>query len=365
MRAVKLPRFRIAAHAAGDSALGDHQVAVHASVIPPGEVPSEVHLIPAGEIATRDGRGPYALRDAQAVIDLSRAYHDGNPIPIDYDHQTEYTAKNGAGAPASGWITSLHARADGIWGTVEWTPPARERIRNKEYRYLSPVFAYRKDGTIIALVRAGLLNNPNLALTAINSTLHHEEDMSQTEFKAFLQRVAAVLGLTGAADEDAVLTAVNSTVTSERTNREAVAALRGKLQLTDAAGADEILVAAQASAVVDPKRYVPVETYTAMSDQLAAMKCEKSEQAADAAIAAGKVVPSNRQWAIDYHSRDPQGFADFIGKQVAVLQPGEEKRRPDFKQASTTLSDTERAICAASGISEDSFLKTRNAHKES
>jgi hypothetical protein len=52
---------------------------------------------------------------------------------IDYDHK----ARTGE---AAGWVKNAEARPDGLWLQVEWTPPAAQRIKNKEYRYFSPEF---------------------------------------------------------------------------------------------------------------------------------------------------------------------------------------------------------------------------------
>lgn len=127
-----------------------------------------VHLLPAGEFMGRDGRGPYRA-DASAIL---QAYANwGMPLAIDYDHQGVNTAKNGAPAPAAGWIKRLVNQNDGLWGDVEWTPRAQAMIAAGEYLYLSPVFDHTKSGTAIRLLGAGLTNSPNLHLTAIASRL--------------------------------------------------------------------------------------------------------------------------------------------------------------------------------------------------
>ncbi|MEI7510613.1 MAG: phage protease [Candidatus Peregrinibacteria bacterium] len=38
---------------------------------------------------------------------------------------------------AAGWITELEIREDSLWGLVNWTPKARESIRDGEWRYIS------------------------------------------------------------------------------------------------------------------------------------------------------------------------------------------------------------------------------------
>lgn len=54
-------------------------------------------------------------------------------LDIDYDHK----ATNGE---AAGWVRQADARSDGLWLLVEWTKTARQKIKEKAYRYFSPEF---------------------------------------------------------------------------------------------------------------------------------------------------------------------------------------------------------------------------------
>ena len=50
---------------------------------------------------------------------------------IDYDHKAD-------GGKAAGWVKGAEVREDdALWLNVEWTDPAKEAIKNKEYRYFS------------------------------------------------------------------------------------------------------------------------------------------------------------------------------------------------------------------------------------
>ncbi len=57
-------------------------------------------------------------------------------IVVDYEHQT----LEGAKAPASGWIKELKKENDKLYAKIKWTEKAKKMIKNREYRYLSPVF---------------------------------------------------------------------------------------------------------------------------------------------------------------------------------------------------------------------------------
>lgn len=133
--------------------------------------PGAVHLVPAGTFRGRDGRGLYRLTDGRAVIERSFARSDGQPLPIDYDHQLEFAEQNGRGAPAAGWVTRMEPRDDGVWGVVEWTDAGARQVADREYRFLSPVFAHTADGEVRAVLRVGLTNKPNLNLTALHAAI--------------------------------------------------------------------------------------------------------------------------------------------------------------------------------------------------
>ncbi|SNS38004.1 Mu-like prophage I protein, partial [Tistlia consotensis] len=327
----------------------------HAVEIPAGAAPEWVHLVPAGRFGGVDGRGPYSLDDAAAVIAASTA--DGRPLAIDYDHATDLAAPQGRPAPAAGWIEELEAREDGIWGRVTWTPTGAEALQNREYRYLSPVFVHTKAGKVVQLLRAALTNNPNLR--QLQALQHSTGDRSTMDMEELLRQLRAALGLPEAADTAAVLQAAKTTTTTAA-RLPAIAAAAG---LAQTASADEIVTAVQASR--DPARFVPAEQVTALQSQLNALTTQLAEKeataAVDAAIQAGKLAPSLRDWGLSLHKRDAAAFADFVAKQPAVIRPGASGPAGDPPPADGGLTAAETALCANLGISPDDFKKSREA----
>ena len=62
-------------------------------------------------------------------------------VVVDYDHGTVYAAGSGQPVPAAGWLKQIDAEPDAqgvLWGLVEFTDKAREMLRAKEYKYISP-----------------------------------------------------------------------------------------------------------------------------------------------------------------------------------------------------------------------------------
>ena len=97
----------------------------------------------------------------------------------------------------------------GLWGRVVWTARASELIGAKEYRYISPVFHYLKDGSITRLKGAGLVHNPNLELTALAA----QEDTMTPEM-TFMQSLATTLKLAPDADAETILSALEDLMTT-------------------------------------------------------------------------------------------------------------------------------------------------------
>ncbi len=124
------------------------------------EVPDWIHLLPPGPIQTGDRRGPYSLIDAEAVARASLS--EGDRLPIDENHATDLAAPKGLPAPARGWIVEMQAREDGVWGRVEWTDVGRDLVSGRAYRGISPVIAHDKAKRVLAVLRASLINKPNL-----------------------------------------------------------------------------------------------------------------------------------------------------------------------------------------------------------
>jgi len=176
--------------------------------VPEGaQVPSEIHLVPAprdGKVYTSDGRGPYEMnRSAAEVIAASFARSD--KIEIDINHATYHAAPKGLRSDSYGWITAMHAREDGIWGTVEWTKEGAELVRNKAYRAISPALLVDPTDkkTIVGIGNASLVNRPNLRGLV---TLHTEE----TSRMEGMSKIAEKLGLAADASLDQILAKIGS-----------------------------------------------------------------------------------------------------------------------------------------------------------
>jgi len=318
-------------HAAGRSrrAVGSVAVALlpataHEADFTP---PEWVELIPAGTFSGRDGRGPYIL-DIEAV--LAAFAKAGVDLPIDYEHQTLVAADKAGPVPAAGWIVELQARDGALWGRVRWTEEAAQLIASRAYRYLSPVFRHDKTGRVLALEGAGLTHYPNLDLTPVA----HSQGDDMTD----LTPIAQALGVAG---DDAA-----------SVEQLAAHAQRLKTELDAARHAP------------DPSQWVPMSQHKAVADELAALQAqiaaEKAEAAVTEAMRAGKIAPALKDWALAYASRDPEGFAAFAAVAPVIVGTDKAARPVASNAGNEALTDEDRYVCAALGISEQDFA----AHKQ-
>lgn len=340
--------------------IGAHLVSLAAAA----EGDGWVHIMPAGEIAGRDGRGPYRLEDPEAVLAASRdALLE---MVVDYDHQTDLAAVRGVGgvAPAAGWIKELQAREDGIWGRVEWTEKGQAAIAAREYRYLSPVFHHTREGKVVRILRASLTNNPNLPVKALASREQSPEELEPdggdmtTEL---VQQLAAALGAPDGTEGEALVGFARDLRTRMDAQTTAIASMAKAVGKGEDAEVDDVVtaVAAATTAQPDPKKYVPADLVISLQAQVNELRADKTAQVVDAAIGEGRLAPANRDWAISYHSQDPQGFAKFLEGQPAMLSPGTQMGGRQTPQGDGALNGEELALCARMGLSPEEFKKTR------
>lgn len=262
-----------------------------------GEAPEWVELLPAGPaIQGQDGRA-WTLPDPETLVAAFAQRH--TPLVIDWEHASEHRAPQGLDAPAAGWIDRLEVRGGAIWGHVEWTPRAAGQIQAREYRYLSPVFSYQKtDDRIVQLLSAGLTNQPNLPLTALNRA---EESM------AISAPLLNALGLTDGASEAGVIDAIV------------------KLK-------QDLLTASNRADAPPLERFVPRADYDAAlarasnaESRLAALEAQQRDAKVAAllekALAAGQIVPATQDYyrAMCQTEAGVAAFETFLAKAPAVI----------------------------------------------
>lgn len=344
--------------AAHNAAIGELVAAHSAIVTVDAGGGSWMLLVPAGETTGRDGRGPYRAGDAaamQSIVTATKARQGAVDVMVDYDHQSLFSAVPGVGgrAPAAGWITDYKIETDGIHGHVQWTETAAQAIRDREYRYISPVFTHDTEGKVLFLVSAGLVNVPNFDLAAVAASA----DLNRTTGGTMLKTIAKALGLAETATEAEILTAINAAQT-ERSNIAKAAGLSGDVAATAIITAVQ---SAAAGAKPDPTKFVPIEQVTAMQAQvnlLVAKDADKdAETAVQSAIQGGKLSPALKDWGLALHKADPAQFTAFVDKAPVLTAPQRDLGKR--VSAEPTLGESDLAVARAMGIDEATFLAAR------
>lgn len=273
-----------------------------------GAVPEWLEMVPAGDITGRDGR---KFKNSSPSSIVAAFTERKVSLPIDLEHATEIKAPNGEPAPAVGWIENLEERSGAVWAKVAWNDTGLEMIKNREYRYYSPVFLFEeKTGDVRRLMSAGLTNRPNLYVKA----LCFEQDTNQHrqgENMEFSARVKKALGLpeTGTDDEAlAKITALNSDLQTAM-NRAQTPDLTKFVPRGDYDAACQRAVNAETILTTEKKNQF---------DSIV-------DQEIETAVSAGKITPATK----DFYKRmcnSEEGltsFRDFVKVAAVITAPSD------------------------------------------
>jgi len=119
--------------------------------------PSEVLLLRFGK--TNTSKGPYYFDEESAARVLSVYDNRNIELFFDYNHQS-LDPQNPEQGEAAGWF-DLALRSDGLWAVdISWTDDAQRRIKEKKYRYISPVLITDENNKVIRLINVALTNLP-------------------------------------------------------------------------------------------------------------------------------------------------------------------------------------------------------------
>lgn len=293
--------------------------------------PEWVQLTPAGPaVVGRDGRG-WRLTNPAAVV---AAYDAAKKPQIDIEHSSQLKAPRGEPAPAVGWIEALDVRDGAIWGRVEWTADGAAQVTGRAYRYLSPAFRFDPDsGEILQIVSAGLTNNPNLEMAALNAADKESDRMDKAVLEA--------LGLKADANAADAVVAINALKVARDT-------------------------ALNSAAHPDPDKFVPKADHQLALNQLgelrtaeAARKDAEIVAAVDAAVEAGKIAPASK----DYHlasCRADGGYVRFKTMIAAAPAILDKTKLPPKPGATTPALDADQlAVCQQLGLSPEDIAKVQ------
>ena len=352
------------------------QTCVFSATTDDGEPQRLVQLLPMGRMATRNGQPPFILIDgpehAAEIVTASQAYAGATEPVFDYDHQSVYGARPGVGgrAEAAGWIKRYEVREDGIWAEVDWTAAADAKLRAREYRYVSPVFhVERGTNRVRRIINATLTNTPNLDLAHVASALAGGETASASETTTTtaedtapmsLSKIAEALGLDANSTEEQILGMIEDWKTAKAT----MSATASALGLSATASADDIVAAASTAKAAggdpDPSQYVPKAAFDELAGEVAKIREGRIEQAVASAVEAGKLMPSQRDWALKLGRKDEAELDAYLASAVPMLSAGASGDATGKPGASTSkLTEDEQHAASALGLTHDEYAAAK------
>lgn len=329
-------------------------------------VPSEIKILPLGRVHSQ--KGDFTVDDESVEL-IRKQFKDRKlDLVIDYEHQTLADVQ----APAGGWIKDIYKGDDALIAKVEWTPKATEYLKNKEYRYLSPVVMVRKrDQKATALHSVALTNTPAIdgMFPVVNSLTI--EDYSEGGTTMDLKEIAKALGLPETATEEEVKKAVEEAGKAAQKIKE----MEGKGEGSTGEGADasaEVVanstilklleldenaktedVAASIMALKTGGDKATAATVLALKERI---ERKEAEEAVQLALKEGKITAAQTDWAREYALKDADGFKKFMDKAVSVVPQGKMALK-DAPADNTKTDDVDMAILKNCGISEEDMKK--------
>lgn len=325
----------------------------------------QAQLLPFGEFAARDGRpGPgltFKVSDAQGARLAAQinAIASRTPIVIDYEHQALMAPQNGQPAPAAGWITSVEWRAgEGLFAQVDWTDRAKALIAAKEYRFISPAISTDDDGNVTGLLNAALVNLPAIvgmeAVVAQLSTFAQRKPLSHQETRVMdRDQLIAALGLTaGATDHD-----ITAAITALRARPAIPVALSTALGI--AATADEQTAVTALATLRSGGEASQLQAMTALQQQVNTLSAQLNDrnvtELVDGAIAALKLLPAQRDWALGLGRANLEQLRGYIASAVPMPGLAGQSNGKGNDGDSTALLATEADVIARMGITAEAY----------
>ena len=275
------------------------------------EVPEIIRILPIGEVKSR--KGDFIVDDES--VELIKLYFSERKVDlvIDYEHQSLDNTQ----APAAGWITEIGSEDGAVTAKVKWTDKAGEYLRNREYRYLSPVVLVRKsDRKAVAVQSVALTNTPAIdGMFPVVNSLTGDDDNEEPK-----KELRVLLGL----DENATEEDVKKKIAEIKENAEkqaeekpipvANSVVLSLLGLDEKAKTEDVVTAVMS-----------FNSHKADEEKEELKKKLEEREAGDlvqTALKDGKISAAQKEWAMSYALSDKEGFKNFLDKAPGVVPMG-------------------------------------------
>ncbi len=321
-----------------------------------GQCPEEVKILPVGTVNSEKGD---FIVDQESYKEMkAEMQRRGIDIVIDYEHQTLKDVQ----APAGGWVKDLIYTPEAIVAKVEWTPKAKEYLKNKEYRYLSPVVLTRKsDSKAVVLHSLALTNTPaiNGMFAIVNSVNFYTYNTPTGGKEMDLQRIKELLGLPAETPEEDVMNALVKVLekvkdapdSKPEEDKEVVAnsVILGLLELPADSKTEDVTTKIMALKAGVSRQNQEIQ------ETMERLRQRDADDAVMMALKAGKITAAQKDWAKEYALKDRKGFDSFVEKAPAVVPVG----KLDTTEAPKNKEKVEvdEFILKATGLSKEDLEK--------
>lgn len=327
--------------------------------------PSEIKILPVGSVSSE--KGDFLVDQESYQSMKAEMERRGIDIVIDYEHQTLQDVQ----APAAGWIKALRYTPEAITAVVEWTQKAAEYLKNREYRYLSPVVLCRKsDGKAVILNSMALTNMPAIhgMFAVVNSIdLDHLETNNLESNKGGdnveLKKLIELLGLAEDATEEQALAALKERLAESGSNKEEEEKKKDEPETELVANSVVLgLLGLAADSKTEDVTSKIMELKAGSSKDMRAiqelrkkMEEKEADEAVIMALKDGKITADQKEWARDYAKKDRAGFDQFMLKAPVVVPVGKLDTQDAKKKPEKTAVDP--MILKATGVSKEDIEK--------
>lgn len=336
-----------------------------------GGAPEIITILPLGHVVSL--KGEFDVDEESFESMKAQIAQHGVDLVVDYEHQT----LTGERAPAAGWIKELFLDDRQIKARVEWTLPAKQYLKNKEYRYLSPVITVRKaDNKATGLHSLALTNTPAIeGMTPIVNSEHFKGGKNNMEI---IKELAKLLGLGEEATEEQVAEALKACVEENKSLKEAVEAAHEPPEGAKKAPGEEDTVVAN-KAVCELLGLKAGASTADVAAEIMALKggingrvkaleeqlrSRDAEDAVELALKSGKITPAQREWAKDYALKSPEGFKAFVDKAPQVVPIGEIAGGDTLTLKGGKPDEATKLVCKQLGIDPEDVKKYGSAKED-
>ena len=342
-------------------------------------VPEEWTLLHAGVNRLVKNGKDYELHLSVEDLDAIAAYQakKGEAIPIDSNHYLHILAeKHGveesealrlipSGVAAMGFGT-LFREGNDLRIRAEWTPGAYELLKEKIFRYCSPVIRGLKEGPIritsVAMENEPALNCEDVLAAGGEDGKADPEDVARSavELKRLQDPIERALGrllgstlwneivLSGEDDADG---AFERTAAAIEAKADAIAAMREGLGMSD----DEPDEAMSASLNAVKERAAQADSLRQELDALACAAEEKHKaELIEQGLQEGKLTHALEDWA---KAQDCAVLASYLEHAPAVV-PGRMTFAPDKRRTpGRSLTTADEAMIRKFGFDKDEYQR--------